>query len=81
MKYALFLGCFIPVRLPHIEMTARRVLPDFGIELVDLDGFTCCPEPIGFLTDKMTALSIATRNISIAEEKGLEIITLCNGCT
>jgi heterodisulfide reductase subunit B len=81
LKYALFLGCFIPVRLPHIEMTARRVLPDFGIELVDLDGFTCCPEPIGFLTDKMTALSIATRNISIAEEQGLEIITLCNGCT
>jgi len=81
LRYALFLGCFIPVRLPHIETVARIVLPDLGVELTDLDGFTCCPEPVGFLTDRITALTIAARNISVAEESGLDIITLCNGCT
>ena len=81
MKYALFLGCFIPVRLPHIEAVARGVLPQLGIELADVDGFTCCPEPVGFLTDKMTGLAMAARNICLAEEAGLDIITLCNGCT
>ena len=81
MKYALFLGCFIPVRLPHIEAVARGVLPQLGIELADIDGFTCCPEPVGFLTDRMTGLAMAARNICLAEETGLDIITLCNGCT
>ncbi len=81
MRFALFLGCFIPVRLPHLEAVARRVLPDLGVELVDIEGFSCCPEPVGFLTDKITGLVIAARNISLAEEAGLDIITLCNGCT
>jgi heterodisulfide reductase subunit B2 len=81
MKYALFLGCFIPVRLPHLEAVSRRVLPSLGIDLVDIDGFTCCPEPVGFLTDKLTGLTIAARNICLAEEAGLDILTLCNGCT
>lgn len=81
MRYALFLGCFIPVRLPHLEAVARSTLPRLGVELVDIDGFTCCPEPVGFLTDRLTALTIAARNISLAEEAGLDIITICNGCT
>jgi heterodisulfide reductase subunit B len=81
MKYALFLGCFIPVRLPHLEAIARSVLPHLDIELADIAGFSCCPEPVGFLIDRMTHLAIAARNISLAEEAGLDIITLCNGCT
>jgi heterodisulfide reductase subunit B len=80
-RYAFFRGCFIPARVPHIEKVARTIMPELGVELVDLAEFTCCPEPVGFsLHEKMTWLSIAARNISIAEEQGLDIITLCNGC-
>ena len=81
MRHALFLGCFIPVRLPHLEAVARGVLPELGVELADIDGFSCCPESVGFATDRTTGLAIAARNISLAEEAGLDIITLCNGCT
>ena len=81
MRYALYLGCFIPIRLPHIEVVARKVLPKLGVELIDIESFSCCPEPIGFLTDRLTGLAIAARNICLAEEAGLDILTLCNGCT
>jgi len=82
MRFSLFLGCFIPVRLPHIEKVARSVLGEIGVELQDMDGFTCCPEPVGFhINDKLTATAIAARNIALAEERGDDIITLCNGCT
>jgi heterodisulfide reductase subunit B len=81
VRHALFLGCFIPVRFPHIEAVARLVLPEFDLELTDVENFTCCPEPVGFLTDRITGLAIAARNICLAEEAGLDIITLCNGCT
>ncbi len=80
-KYAFYRGCFIPSRAPHIEYVAREILPQLGLELVDVGGFTCCPEPTGFsLHEKLTWTAIAARNISVAEEQGLDIITLCNGC-
>jgi len=80
-KYAFFRGCFIPSRAPHIEYVARKFLPELGVELHDVGGFTCCPEPTGFsMHEKLTWLAIAARNISLAEEQGLDILTLCNGC-
>ena len=82
MRFSFFRGCFIPVRLPHIEKVSRVVLKDLGVELEDIDGFSCCPEPVGFhINDRFTATVIAARNISLAEEAGQDIITLCNGCT
>ncbi|MFQ6074795.1 MAG: CoB--CoM heterodisulfide reductase iron-sulfur subunit B family protein [Candidatus Bathyarchaeia archaeon] len=80
-RYAFFRGCFIPIRLPHIESAAIRVFNHLGIELVDVNGFTCCPEPVGFgINDRLSWLSIAARNISLAEERALDLVTFCNGC-
>jgi len=82
LRFSFFRGCFIPVRLPYIEKVSRLVLGELGVELRDIDGFTCCPEPVGFqIHDRFTATVIAARNISLAEDAGEDIITLCNGCT
>jgi heterodisulfide reductase subunit B len=82
MRYALFKGCFLTVRLPHIEKVSRSVLGELGIKLMDIDGFSCCPEPVGFyINDRLTGTALAARNLALAEEVGLDIITLCNGCT
>ncbi len=82
MKYAFFRGCMIPIKLPHIEGISRKVLGNLGIELVDIDAFTCCPDPVVFgAADRLTWLTVAARNIAFAEEKGLNIITICNGCS
>ena len=45
-KQAFFLGCVIPLRFPGVEVAARRVFGQLGIECVDLDGYSCCPEPV-----------------------------------
>ena len=59
----------------------KKVLEDVGVELIEYDEFSCCPEPVGFgLNDKLTWISIAARNIAISEENGHELLTLCNGC-
>jgi heterodisulfide reductase subunit B len=52
------------------------------MELVDIDGFTCCPDPIYFQAkDKIEWYTVAARNISLAEDLGHDIITTCSGCT
>ena len=82
MRYSFFRGCFIPVRLPHVEKVAATILPELGVELSPVEGFTCCPEPIGFTVNHpLTGLAVSARNIALAEEQGHDILTLCNGCT
>lgn len=79
--YAFFRGCMIPVKLPHLEHVARLVLPHLGAQLVDVDGFTCCPDPVGIgASDPLTWMTVAARNISLSEDLALDVLTLCNGC-
>ena len=79
-EYALFLGCMIPVRLPFMEYSARRLLKAFDIELVEMPGTGCCPDPSLKSVDEGTWTTLAARNLAIAEEMGLKILTPCNGC-
>jgi heterodisulfide reductase subunit B len=82
ISVAPFWGCMIPVKYPQMELSVRKTMGTIGVELVDLDGFTCCPDPIYFKArDKIQWLTIAARNLCIAEEAGLDIITMCSGCT
>ncbi len=81
VDYALFLGCNIPNRLPHLELAARKVLPKLDVNLIDIPEFGCCPEPIGIQELSRDAwMAMAAINLCLAEEKGLNIVTLCNGC-
>jgi len=79
-KYALFLGCTIPARQPNYELSARKALTKLGIELIDLADMTCCAPPPVQSIDLETSLAVAAYNISLAEEAGLDLITLCSGC-
>ncbi|WXG45955.1 MAG: CoB--CoM heterodisulfide reductase subunit B [Candidatus Atabeyarchaeum deiterrae] len=80
-EYALFLGCMIPLRLPNLEAAARRVLEALDVKLIDMKEASCCPDPEAIQSlDYATWLSLAARNLSIAEDMGRNILTLCNGC-
>jgi heterodisulfide reductase subunit B len=79
-KYALFLGCTVPIRAQHYELSARTVAKELGIEFVDIPKASCCGFPMKAV-DAETALLIAARNIGIASEMNLTVVTLCNSCT
>lgn len=81
MKYAFFLGCVMPNRYPGLEAAMRRVAEVLGIELLDIEGASCCPPP-GVVKSfhKPTWLAVAARNLSLAEALNADAITLCSGC-
>ncbi len=82
MKYTPFFGCMMTTKYPWFEAAVRRTLDKIGLELVDVDGFTCCPDPIYFqASDKIDWYTVAARNISLAEDLGYDLITTCSGCT
>ncbi|MCK4317168.1 CoB--CoM heterodisulfide reductase subunit B [Candidatus Bathyarchaeota archaeon] len=81
MKYAFFVGCTTLSRLPGYEKSARKVAEKLGVELLDMPGSGCCGTTYLETLDHKTGLAVAARNIAIAEEMGLDVVTICNGCT
>jgi len=81
MKYALFLGCMIPQRIPSVELAAKKVFEKLGIEAPELQGYSCCPDSVvARVLDRKMWLTLAARNLSLAEQHGLDLLVLCNGC-
>ncbi len=79
MKYALFLGCTIPIRAQNYEISARKVANVLGIEFVDIEDFACCGFPVES-ADEDTAVLLAARNLAIASSLNLNICTFCSAC-
>lgn len=79
LRYLLFLGCVIPYRLSSYEISARKVLEKLGVELVEMPEFNCCGFPMDPINHDLM-LTLATRNLCLAEKQNLNILTLCNGC-
>ncbi len=52
-----------------------------GVELVDMQGASCCPAP-GVMRsfDQTYWMSVAARNLVIAQKMGVDVLTICNGC-
>lgn len=78
----LFRPCVGSNKYPGIISSAEEAFPRLGIELVTSDDQACCG---GFLTFTNVAQPTSTmpavaRNIALAEEMDLDIVTLCNGC-
>ena len=78
-EYAFFIGCTIQTEQYGFEMSARETLPRLGIDLVDLEGFSCCGYPLRSINEK-SWVYLTARNMAIANDKGLNVLTLCNGC-
>jgi heterodisulfide reductase subunit B len=79
-EFKMFQGCVIGNRIPFIEASARKVFDKLGIQTSDA-AFACCPDPVGFnSTDHLSWLAMGARNLTLAEEEGKNIISLCNGC-
>ena len=80
MRYALYLGCTIQSEQYGYEASVRETLPRLGIELEDMEGASCCGFPALNSVSKLGWHYLSARNLAIAENMGLDVLPLCNGC-
>lgn len=79
-RYALFIGCTIPVRENNYEASARAVTSALGIEMAEIPGQSCCGLPFRSI-DFNAWLTLAARNLAIADKLNLPtVMVMCNGC-
>ena len=78
-KYLIYLGCAVPYRVSAYEISARKVLQRLRVELFEMPEFNCCGLPLDPVSHE-TMLILAARNLALAEQQGLNVLTLCPGC-
>ena len=79
MKIALFRCCMTAMGLSQYESSCDAVLKELGIEAVNVKEFGCCGYPLRNSNQKAYLLS-AARNLALAEEREMDLLTLCNCC-
>jgi len=79
MKFAFYPGCTVQSEQYAYEISARRIFPKLGIQLIDVEGFSCCGYPLKNVSVPAW-FYLTARNLALAEKLGLNIFPLCNGC-
>lgn len=81
MKVGFFIGCNTAFNRPDLELAVKYSFPPLGVELDDLIGQSCCPT-WGTMPsiDLAGWCALGARNFAIAEEQGIDMVTVCSTC-
>lgn len=81
MKYALFPGCVLEGAAREAYIATLKVAEVLGLQLTEIEGWTCCGASHVQDVNATAALAVNARNIALAEQMGLPLLTVCNTCT
>ncbi|HWR57178.1 MAG TPA: CoB--CoM heterodisulfide reductase iron-sulfur subunit B family protein [Negativicutes bacterium] len=81
MNYAFFPGCVLEGAAKEAWQATLKVAGVLGIQLTEIEGWTCCGASHVQDVHETAALAINARNIALAEQMGLPLLTVCSTCT
>lgn len=80
-KIAYYPGCTAKSYAKYMDSTARAVMKDLGIELIELSRWTCCGTFYGLADDNLSSQLAPIRNLIRTQEDGFsELTTTCSMC-
>ena len=80
MKVSYYPGCSLHSTGLEYGESTKEVSRILDIELDELSDWNCCGAGSAHCTDEALAIELATRNLSIAEESGLDLVIPCAAC-
>jgi len=80
MKYAYYPGCSSHSTARDMHESAAAVARALGIELVEIDGWSCCGATAAHQTDRVLAASLPASNLLLAKQMGLDTVVTCAAC-
>ena len=80
MKFALFTGCVAKGATRELMLSTMKSAEGLGIEFVEMKSASCCGAGVVSEKNPLLADALNARTISIAEEQGLDLVTICSTC-
>ncbi len=80
-SFAYYPGCSLHHGLAReYDVSARRVSEALGVELKEIEGWTCCGATSVHLSSRLLAASLPARNLDLARKMGLPVAIACAQC-
>jgi len=81
MKIGYYPGCSLHATAREFDMSLKAIAPPLGIELSEIDDWSCCGATSAHATNHLLALTLAARNLALAEEQGHKtLVAPCAAC-
>ncbi len=80
LKYAYFPGCVAQGACRELYMSTHEITQSLGIELIELKKAACCGSGTFKETSQLLEDTVNARNIALAEELKLPLLTHCSTC-
>ena len=82
MKYAYYPGCAMNATAVTYKKSLEYVADKIGMELMEIQDWNCCGATSAHTKGEWLALSLAARNLALAEKQGLDrdIAIACAAC-
>ena len=80
MRYAYYPGCSAHSTARDMNESCLAVSKALGIELNEIKGWTCCGASAAHQTDRKLAASLASANLLLAKQMGMDMVVNCAAC-
>ncbi len=82
MKYLYYPGCSLEASAREYNVATRSAMAALGAELMELEDWTCCGASAAEATGYLLSLTLAARNLALAErmEKTGDLLVPCSAC-
>jgi heterodisulfide reductase subunit B2 len=82
MKYHYYPGCSLEGTALEYDRSTRAVLAALGVELAEIEDWSCCGASAAEATSDLLALVLPARNLALAERQVLpmDVLVPCSAC-
>ena len=82
MQYLYYSGCSLEGTAQEYDAATRSLMQAMGVELIDIDDWTCCGATAADSTSRLLSLVLPARNLALAEQMnpGLDVLVPCSAC-
>jgi heterodisulfide reductase subunit B len=82
MQYIYYPGCSLEGSALEYDISTRAMLAKIGVELLELDDWTCCGATAAQSVGRLLSLALPARNLALAQQmdRELDILVPCSAC-
>jgi heterodisulfide reductase subunit B2 len=80
MRLSFYPGCSLEGMANDYARSITAVFDDLGIELVEIDDWSCCGATAAHSLSETLSLALPARNLALAEKMGMDIVAPCANC-